>query len=167
LKEGVIRQREFPPWIENRDYVADYASPTTTLIERINLLNTDANPANASPSEVHPSVYEIFQLDKSKSDSQINSTTKGQQQTTPTGQRAEAETTFPVTSGSTSPSSKKAPPTTSKPSHSSTSKDNDVVIQFFPEKKDGSESRRRNNKDDGGAADDDDDEANSIMISKL
>lgn len=80
LKEGVLRQREFPSWIENREYGYDYISPTSTLLERITLPESQAEtPSAAAPpkrsdsgSQI-PSVYEIFQLDKNGQQQNNNS----------------------------------------------------------------------------------------------
>lgn len=83
VKEGVIRQREFPPWIENREYVNDYTSPTNTLLERISPLSKEQAPItlkednrsvtqNPDGSSQLPSVYEIFDLEHEKNKGKRN-----------------------------------------------------------------------------------------------
>lgn len=86
--KDVVRQQEFPLWINNRDYVDAYTSPTSTLINRIDLLGNFLPQLNkfsrsSSSSETKPqdyrnkkdknndhltkrvpSVYEIFQIPK-------------------------------------------------------------------------------------------------------
>lgn len=70
-KDGLVRQREFPPWIENREYVQDYASPTVTLLDRINPLETKKKsppppppPPRRDDQSKPPSVYDIFDISK-------------------------------------------------------------------------------------------------------
>lgn len=63
---GPLKQ-EFPPWIANKDYVLDYASPTNTMLKSI-----ESSEAQRIP------VYDIFtiQEDKSKSDGERSQTSK-------------------------------------------------------------------------------------------
>ncbi|RWS13221.1 sodium/hydrogen exchanger 3-like protein [Dinothrombium tinctorium] len=46
---GPLRQEEFPPWIANKEYIANYASPTNTLLQTL-----DKGPKKAA--------YEIFTI---------------------------------------------------------------------------------------------------------
>lgn len=61
--KGPLKQDEFPSWIENRDYVTSYASPTHTLLKRI-----DNNTSK-------PRIHEIFTINESSipSDSRASS----------------------------------------------------------------------------------------------
>lgn len=48
-----LRQEEFPPWISNKEYIPNYASPTNTLLAEIDRKNS---------MQKTPSVYEIFTI---------------------------------------------------------------------------------------------------------
>lgn len=48
-----LKQEEFPPWITNKDYIPNYASPTDTLLAEIDRKNS---------MQKTPSVYEIFTI---------------------------------------------------------------------------------------------------------
>lgn len=51
-----IKQQEFPAWIENKDYIPNYASPSSTMLR------------NSSGSSDRPSVYEIFTIAENQED---------------------------------------------------------------------------------------------------
>lgn len=51
--KGPLKQDEFPSWIENKDYIPSYASPTNTLLRRIDTPNNK------------PRIYEIFTINES------------------------------------------------------------------------------------------------------
>ncbi|XP_064466459.1 sodium/hydrogen exchanger 3-like [Ornithodoros turicata] len=51
VENGAVRQREFPSWIDNREYLS-YQSPTSTIIGRLDR------------SRMTPNVFEIFELKK-------------------------------------------------------------------------------------------------------
>lgn len=51
--DGGVRQREFPSWIDNREYIA-YQSPTSTILGRL-----DRHKRST------PDVFEVFQLKSS------------------------------------------------------------------------------------------------------
>lgn len=65
----VVRQEEFPPWIDNKDYLPYYASPTNTYLAK---LSDQSKPkdhkdeTNAGQSGRTPTVYEIFTIDESR-----------------------------------------------------------------------------------------------------
>lgn len=48
--DGGVRQREFPSWIDNRDYIA-YQSPTSTILGRLD-----------RHKRATPDIFEVFQL---------------------------------------------------------------------------------------------------------
>lgn len=48
-----LKQEEFPPWISNKEYIPNYASPTNTLLAEIDRKNS---------MQKTPSVYEIFTI---------------------------------------------------------------------------------------------------------
>lgn len=68
----VLRQEEFPPWIGNKDYLPQYASPTNTMLEALD------RDRNSSQSRIPP-VFEIFHQQEPSNRSRTSSRT-GQHQ---------------------------------------------------------------------------------------
>ena len=65
----VVRQEEFPPWIDNKDYLDNYASPTNTYLAKLSEQTKPKNSDqenNSSPNGRTPTVYEIFTIDESR-----------------------------------------------------------------------------------------------------
>ncbi|XP_015784573.1 sodium/hydrogen exchanger 3-like isoform X1 [Tetranychus urticae] len=57
---GPLKQSEFPSWIENKDYISNYASPTNTILRRID---------DPNHNDKRPTVYEIFTITENIEDS--------------------------------------------------------------------------------------------------
>jgi len=58
-----IRQEEFPPWIDNKDYVPYYASPTNTYLGKLDQTKGSGNlNINNNQTQRTPTVYEIFTI---------------------------------------------------------------------------------------------------------
>ena len=65
----VVRQEEFPPWIDNKEYLPYYASPTNTYLAKLSdqTKPKDSNDENKSGQSTRtPTVYEIFTIDESR-----------------------------------------------------------------------------------------------------
>ncbi len=56
-----IRQEEYPPWIDNKDYMECYASPTNTYLGKLEETKSQGT-LNNSQSQRTPTVYEIFTI---------------------------------------------------------------------------------------------------------
>lgn len=56
---GPLKQSEFPSWIENKDYISNYSSPSNTILRRID---------NPKYCEKRPTVYEIFTITENLED---------------------------------------------------------------------------------------------------
>ncbi len=56
-----IRQEEYPPWIDNKDYMPCYASPTNTYLGKLEETKSRGT-LNNSQSQRTPTVYEIFTI---------------------------------------------------------------------------------------------------------
>lgn len=54
-----LKQEEFPPWIDNKDYMPCYASPTNTFLGKLNESNNNNDVTNNAR---FPTVYEIFTI---------------------------------------------------------------------------------------------------------
>ncbi|CAG2121542.1 unnamed protein product, partial [Medioppia subpectinata] len=104
----VIRQEEFPPWIDNKDYLPQYASPTNTYLAKLSdqPKSEPSNRGSVSPVNTRtPTVYEIFTIDESRenggrSDSASSQGSRDKSETKrPDGQQLQPQPSEGVTRG--------------------------------------------------------------------
>lgn len=65
LSTGPLKQEEFPPWINNKEYLIGYCSPTNTILRNIDLSKQNTRM---------PTVHEIFSINGSEGQLNTGST---------------------------------------------------------------------------------------------
>jgi hypothetical protein len=98
--EGV-RQEEFPPWIDNKEYLPYYASPTNTFLGKLSDQtkpneSKDGHNSGQTPTRT-PTVYEIFTIDESRENGDRSNSASSQ------GSRGETRGRFHCTSAPSQP----------------------------------------------------------------
>ena len=142
-ESGLRSQREFPSWIDNREAVPDYSTPTNTLIQRIDKLESPS-------SSIKPNIREIFP-DKKQSPKSSH----------------EQETTFPIEKPPPTKSRK------NQDKQSKSKKDSSgeqVVIRFHNTTSEANRGKNSENKNKDKADDDeenDNEHDEHVTISRL